>query len=144
MNGVNNYGELRLSPVWSGRDMTNGRFLKGHVPYTKGKRWCEYMSKRAQRRCAKGWKNLEVHRGKVHPNAGRPKKSVVALDEQGNWAVFPSLKHAAEWCSGKWENIFRCCRQNSLHKENTDHHYKGFRFYFETDDQWICKIKDYG
>lgn len=37
-----------------------GRFLPGHVPTNKGKTWGDYMTKRAQRRAAKGWKNCEI------------------------------------------------------------------------------------
>ena len=38
-----------------------GCFLKGHAPANKGKTWDEYMPKRSQKRCAKGWKNLDKH-----------------------------------------------------------------------------------
>lgn len=38
----------------------NGQFLKGTEPFNKGKKWDEYMGKRAQRRAMKGWKNLDI------------------------------------------------------------------------------------
>ena len=55
------YGELTLPPVWTGINKQNGRFLKGHVPANKGKKWSDYMGKRAMKRAAKGWKNLDKH-----------------------------------------------------------------------------------
>jgi hypothetical protein len=35
------YGELTLPPVWTGINKQTGRFLKGHVPANKGKKWSE-------------------------------------------------------------------------------------------------------
>lgn len=54
---------------------------------------------------------------------------------------------------GRHRNVGRCCRQNKSKKElrkpngkpsgrvNTDHRYMGVRFYFESDDIWMKKIK---
>ena len=39
------YGELTLSPVWTGINKQTGQFLKGHVPANKGKKWSDYMTK---------------------------------------------------------------------------------------------------
>lgn len=149
------YGEMRLSPVKEAVNRQNGQFLKGHVPANKGKRWKDYMSKRGQRRARKGWKNLDLHRNKNGraDNAGRCRKAVIAVMDDGSWCYFPYLAPAAEWIGGNRENVGRCCRANQskavLHnthgkptgKVNTDHHYKGVRFYFETDDIWTTKIK---
>ena len=144
----NNYGEMHLSPVWKGRDFTTGRYLKGHIPANKGKTWNETMGKRAQKRAAKGWKNLELHRCKGGgPNSGKPKKQVVVLSDEGKFAVFPSVKATAVYYGIKWENIARCCRQNQCGticrngEVNTDHKYKGFRFYFEGDSVWLKKLQ---
>ena len=46
--------ELYLPPVLPDYNLKTGQFKKGHVPYNKGKKWSEYMTKRAQKRCAKG------------------------------------------------------------------------------------------
>lgn len=134
------YGELNLGPVPTFRDATNGRFMKGHIPANKGKKWSEYLSRRAQRGSAKGWKNLELHRHRP-PNAGRAPKPVVAIMDDGRFKILPSLREAGEWCGGHWENVGRCCRENALRHVNTDHRYKGIRFYFMSDDSWICKRK---
>ena len=50
------YGELTLPPVWTGINKQNGQFLKGHVPANKGKKWSDYMGKRAMKRAAKNAK----------------------------------------------------------------------------------------
>ena len=54
--------ELYIPQTYEGRNMVNGRFLKGHTPHNKGKKWSDYLTKRQQRRCAKGWKNVEKFR----------------------------------------------------------------------------------
>ena len=148
------YGELTLTPVWTGINRQNGRFLKGHVPANKGKKWSQFMSKRSQKRAAKGWKNLELYRNKNGraDTAGRSRKEVIAVTDEGRWLYFSYLGAAAKWIGGNRENVGRCCRQNQRKailrdvksrpsgKVNTDHRYKGVRFYFESDDVWTTKI----
>lgn len=142
-----NYGELELPHEQSGFNRVTGQFLKGHVPTNKGKKWSQWMSKRGQKRAAKGWKNLELHRG--HPvTAGRNKKPVIAVSDKGNWVYLPDTKAAGEWIEGNRENVARCCRLNERRHVNrktgainTDHRYQGVRFYFESDDIWTTKIK---
>lgn len=162
---MTDYGELTLPPVWTGRNRINGRFLKGHVPASKGKKWNEFMSKRGQKRAMKGWKNLDLYRNKNHRSglAGRCPKKVVAVTDEGRFIVFPFIGAAHEWlnqivgrkCSR--ENIGRCCRQNEAkcvinkpwgkrtgkksYNVNIDHRYQGYRWYFETDNAWTTKIK---
>ena len=135
--------ELFLPPVeGERRNRVTGRFMKGHVPFTKGKKWSDYMSKRKQKRCQKGWKNLDLHRHRPS-SAGRPKKSVVALSDDGKFLVFDYVGQAALFCHGCESNVSRCCRQNALHGRNTDHQYKGFRFYYESDDAWLEKVNPF-
>ena len=152
------YGELILPLEYKGRNLKTGRFMKGNVPANKGKKWDEYMGKRAQRRAKKGWKNLDKYRNKNGraDNAGRCRKVVIAVMDDGKWNVFPYLGAAAKWVGGTRENVGRCCRDNqskrklsrpwgirSGHKPeavNTDHRYKGVRFYFESDNTWMEKI----
>ena len=142
--------ELTLPPKRPGRNLKNGRFLKGHVPANKGKKWDEFMSKRMQKRAAKGWQNLDRFRPKGHPNAGRKKICVVAIDKNGKFRVFSSIAHAASYYGGSASNIRRCCRENQEGrplkrpngKVNTDHRYKGVRFYYEKDGTWLKKYKE--
>ena len=143
------YGELYLPPEVPKRNAVTGRFMKGHVPANKGKKWSEYMSKRAQKRAAKGWKNLDKYRPKTRAdNAGRSRKQVIAVMDDGSWKVFSYLGSAGAWVGGSRENVSRCCRCNAArHKNkktgaiNTDHKYLGIRFYFEDDDIWTTKIE---
>ena len=154
------YGELTLAPIWTGVNKQTGRFLKGHVPANKGKKWSDYMGKRAMKRAMKGWKNVISHRPKTRPDtAGRCRKQVVAVMDDGSWLVFPYVGAAAKWLGdGNRENIGRCCRCNESKKVckhdwrpnqpkgasrvNTDHRYMGIRWYFETDNVWTEKIKE--
>lgn len=56
---------------------------------------------------------------------------------------------AHQWLGkGPRENIGRCCRCNEERhvnkktgKVNTDHRYMGIRFYFDSDSEWMKKIK---
>ena len=141
------------------RNIVNGRFLKGHVPANKGKKWSDYMGKRAMKRAMKGWQNVISHRPKTRPDtAGRCRKQVIAVMDDGKWLWFPYVGAAAQWLGGgSRENIGRCCRQNELKRVckhdwrpnqrkgasrvNTDHKYMGIRWYFETDNVWTTKIK---
>lgn len=154
--------ELTLPPVYTGRNFKNGRWLKGVTPFNKGKKWSEYMSEDAQRRSAKGWKNLDLHRNKNGRSdaAGRAARKVVIVFDDGSWTVLPSLSAAALWMKGRTginyqrENVRRCCKMNrepriihntrgkATDRVNTDHRYYGVRFYYESDVEiWTKKIK---
>jgi hypothetical protein len=128
--------------------------MKGHEPKNKGRKWCEYMSEEGQKRAAKGWKNLDKYRNRNgRPDtAGRFKKEVVAVRNNGTYHIFAYIGLAAEWLGGNRENIGRCCRLNRSRKAlkkpwgadagkvNTDHQYKGVRFYYADDPIWMEKI----
>ena len=141
--------ELLIEQPRPTRNKVTGRFLKGHVPHNKGKKWSEYMGKRAQKKSAKGWANLDRHRNKNGrpDNAGRCRKKVVAVTDDGTMHVFSFVGAAAQWIGGSRENVGRCCRYNTArHVDkrsgniNTDHRYKGVRWYFEGDPIWVSKI----
>lgn len=38
--------ELYIPPERPERNLVNGRFLKGHTPHNKGKKWADYMDMR--------------------------------------------------------------------------------------------------
>lgn len=143
------YGELYLPPEMPKRNAVNGRFLKGHIPANKGKKWEEYMGKRAMKRAMRGWKNLDKFRPKERPdNAGRCRKQVIAVTDDGTWRWFSHIGSAADFFNGIRENVGRCCRLNQSRRKNkktgavnTDHTYKGVRFYFEENSTWVDKIK---
>lgn len=141
-------GEIYIEPDLPKYNLKNGRFLKGHVPANKGKKWSDYMGKRAQKRAMKGWANLDKYRPHGCPGAGRNKKPVIAVSNSGKWMFFPYLGDARKWIGGNRENVARCCRSNQerhVNKKtgriNTDHRYKGVRFYFEEDTIWMQKAK---
>lgn len=124
----------------------NGQFLKGHTPHNKGKKWSEYVGKRAQKRMKKGWANLVTHRPTSRPYmAGRRRRQVIAVFDDGTWKHLSFIGSAAEWVGGRRENVGRCCRLNASRvskktgKINTDHRYNGIRFYFEDDTIWLVK-----
>jgi hypothetical protein len=142
--------ELYLPPEKLERNAVTGRYMKGHVPHNKGKKWNDYTTKRAQRGMRKGWKNLNKHRPKTRPdNAGRCMKPVIAVLDNGKFLYFRYTGAAAEWRRGDRGNISRCCRLNERplspvrKKLNTDHRYKGVRWYYEDNDIiWTSKIKN--
>lgn len=141
------YGELYLEPEPQ-KLKNSGRFQKGNIPFNKGKKWSEYVSKRSQKRMAKGWKNLELYRPKTRPDvAGRTKKPVIALFDNGEFVCYGSITGASIILGACRENIRRCCKDNQkrhINKKtgniNTDHRHKGIRFYYEDDDIWMKKI----
>ena len=147
--------ELYLPAPPPTRNRRTGQFLKGAKPWNKGMRWDEMMPKSSQRQCAKGWKNLQKYRPKTRPDtAGRSKKQVVAVTDDGKFRIFDYIGDAAMWVGGGRENVGRCCRQNrsrrTLHdvegnltdRVNTDHRYMGIRFYFCSDPIWWHKVRD--
>ena len=142
--------ELYLPPVLPDYNLKTGQFKKGHFPHNKGNKWSEYMTKRAQKRCAKGWKNLDKFRPTTPPDtAGRCRRPIIAVMDDGKWLFLPDAARAHLWLGkGTRENIGRCCRCNEERhvnkktgKVNTDHRYMGVRFYFDSDSEWMKKIK---
>lgn len=149
------YGELVLPPVYDGVNRVTGRFMKGHIPANKGKKWDEYMSKRSQRRCRKGWNNLDQYRPKKRPDtAGRCRRTLVAVMDDGTWKVFGFSREAVAWMGAQGvmcnrENIGRCARLNEsnrrrygVHPPSDDHRYKGVRWYYDDNSAWMRKIKN--
>jgi len=149
------YGELVMPPIYDGVNRVTGRFMKGHVPANKGKKWDEYMSKRSQRRCRKGWNNLDQYRPKKRPDtAGRCRRTLVAVMDDGSWKVFDFSREAVAWMGAHGvvcnrENIGRCARLNEskrrrygVHPQSDDHRYKGVRWYYDDNSAWMRKIKN--
>lgn len=149
--------ELIIPQERQQRNQINGQFLKGHVSLTKGVPRTKWMSKATDRRlreqCAKRL------REQPHPeNAGKPRRKVVLITDKGKFYIFASINEAARRTELEPHNIGRCCRQNESKREkirtwaknvskqdgslvNTDHRYKGVRWYFEDDNIWTTKIQ---
>jgi len=141
--------ELKMAPERKNRNPVNGRFVKGCTPYNKGKKWDEYISKREQK---KRLEHLHRFNGRC-PGSGRPKISVVAVNDHGRYLFFDSIIEASLWVGVRHENVRQCCCMNRdrkllrttsgklTNKVNTDHKLKGIRFYFKSDPTWMEKIK---
>jgi hypothetical protein len=147
--------ELTLPPERPQRDPTTGRFLPGSTPFNKGMKWDDYMDGRKQRKVRRiALENLAKHRPKKRPDtAGRCRRPVIAVMDDGTWHWFGAIVLAADWCGGSGPNIRRCIKDNlsgrilrkpwgkPTGKTNTDHKYMGVRWYYESDDLWTTKIK---
>lgn len=147
--------ELNLGPEYI-QPKRKGRFKKGHVPYNKGKKWDDYLPKEMQTKYLKHLKRVQFKKG--HPSyrpetAGRPKKKVIAVYDDGRFVVIPSIKKAADLMGVTSDSIYYTCKRNRarkmlrnphgkpLNKINTDYRTRGIRFYFEDDPIWMTKIK---
>jgi hypothetical protein len=107
-----------------------GAFLPGHVPFNKGKRWKEWMSKDAQLRAMRGWKNLKGRMDIGGWNA-RP---VVMIRDDGRLFIFPSIKAAGMKTGVQSRNINAVCQKKRRHAG-------GFRWFYESDNEWLDLIK---
>lgn len=145
--------ELKVEAKPSFVNRENGQFLKGHVPFNKGKKWQEWQTKEGRAKSAKGWKNLDIYRPKKRSdNAGRCGQKMVAVLDDGRWKVFKTISDASRFFGIQPRNITRCAMCNkagvnptrSWKRVNTDHKYKGMRWYYESDDLWIEKVKELG
>lgn len=133
--------ELYIPQELPKRNAMTGQYLKGHEPHNKGKHWGDYMGKRAQKRAAKGWRNIIEHPGCNRKVGELRKQQVVAVGAKGNWLVLPTCTVAAEWCGSTASNISRCCRWNKERRKTADYKVKGIRFYYENDNIWTTKIQ---
>lgn len=131
--------ELTLPPKRMDRNPKTGRFIKGRTPHNKGRKWSEWMSKRGQKRVAKCFKNIIVHRHIITP--GWNKRAVVAIDSDGRWAVVESATAAAKKVGTTQCNITRCCILNRDAVKGDNHKCRGIRFYYEDDEKWTTKIR---
>lgn len=146
---VKEYGELTLAPLPSNYNRSTGQFFKGHTPHNKCKKWETYLNKKQQKKCAKGWKNLEKYRPTSRPDVvDRCSKQIVCVFDDGEFVVFKSTAEAGRKLNVGQSAISRCCRKNKI-GENTklqrgnphsNYMYKGMRFYFESDTKWLNKI----
>lgn len=148
--------ELNLGPEYI-PPKRKGRFKKGHVPYNKGKKWDEYLPKAMQTKYLKHLKRVQFKKGNPSyrpETAGRPKRKVIAVYDDGRFFVIPSLSKARELMDVSSGVIRECCKKNRarrmlrnkngkpLNKVNTDYRCRGIRFYYEDDPIWTTKIKN--
>jgi hypothetical protein len=122
------------------RNGITGRYMKRHVPFNKGKRWSEYMTKFAQRKAAKGWANLDKFR-RNGACAGWNKRPVVAITNEGVFiGKFESAAEAAR-CFGTYpRNINLCCQKKRKHAGKINNG-RRLRWFYENDNEWLSHIK---
>lgn len=127
------YGELYIEPERKTTNAVTGRFLKGHVPHNKGKKWSEWMDMRKTKRVKR------IAKKNLRPNmniGGWNKRKVIAIDDKtGKWYVFESSQDAARKTGASAGLIRRCCRKANVH------HHHGLRWFWENDNEWTKFIK---
>ena len=101
-------------------------FLKGHVPYNKGRKWSQWMSRKSQLRAMKGWQNLK---GRMDIGGWNARK-VIMIREDGRWFVFPSASEAGRKTGIQDTNIRKTCRKERRTAG-------GFRWFYEDDNEWL-------
>lgn len=96
----------------------------------------EWMDGRKMRRVLRiGLKNLRHDLTPVY--AGKNRRAVVSVDDEGNWKVYSSAKKASEATGLIRENIGKCCRKQGRERCG------GLRwFFFYDDDEWTTLIND--
>lgn len=133
-NDKTHMNELYIPKDRPGRNFVNGRFLPGHVPHNKGKKWADYMDMRKARRIKRtAVKNL-VPGG--CPCAGWNARPVVALDGGRLAGVFPSSEEAGRKSGVPARNIRHCCEKKRKSAG-------GYRWFWEDDNDW-CRLLEGG
>lgn len=111
------------------RNLQNGRFLKGHIPHNRGKKWAEWMDGRKQQKVRRiGLKNLEG-KGRMDLGGWNARK-VVALRSDGKPFIFISASEAARVTGLIGRNIIRCCQGKCKHCGK-------FRWFYWESDEWV-------
>lgn len=82
----------------------NGRFVKGHIPHNKGKKWDEWMDGRKQRKV----KKCLIHIGNS-TLPGWNKKQVVGISIDGKACIFESSKDVERKLGIESRNVRGCC-----------------------------------
>lgn len=92
---------------------TNGQFLKGHIPFNKGKKWEDYMDMRKAKRIKRiALMNLARNRN----IGGWNKRAVVCVDEENNILGWFSSSNDAEKKTGICaRNIRTVCNGKRKH-----------------------------
>ena len=106
------------------RNAKNGRFLKGHEPFNKGKKMTEYLSEEKINKLKSNLKRT----GRSNIGGGN-KVKIIAI-KNGEFSVFESSTKAANLLNLHASNIIKCCQK----KRNST---GGIQFFYEKDNDWI-------
>jgi hypothetical protein len=121
--------ELYIPPERPERNLVNGRFLKGHTPHNKGKKWADYMDMRKAKRIKRiGVKNL-VRNYRI---SGWNAKPVVAIKDDELVGIYPSASEAGRKAGICGRNIISCCSGKRKHAG-------GYQWFWENDNTW-CNL----
>lgn len=113
------------------RNRVTGRFLKGHTPHNKGKKWSDYLDKRKWKKIKRiGLKNLKPS---ANTSAGWNARRVVAVKDEKLICVYPSMREAEHRTGIHQKKIKRCCIGK---KKDID----GYQWFFEDDHRWCDLI----
>lgn len=108
------------------RNLVNGRFLKGHTPHNKGRRWSDYIDNYKREKMLEG---LKLGR-KGNPNiAGSNAKQVVAIKDEQLFAIYPSSNDAGRKTGICSRNIRSCCAGKRKSAG-------GYQWFWESDNKW--------
>ena len=108
------------------RNPVNGRFLKGHVPFNKGRKWSDYIDTEKAVRMLKG---LEGGRKGNPSMPGWNARPIVAVKDGRFMGWFRSSYDAERKTGIQGRNIRLCCNGKRRHAG-------GLRWFFEDDDGW--------
>lgn len=113
------------------RNPVNGRFLKGNTPFTKGKKWENYMSEEKinvlREKVADSMRKNRIH----HPQNKVP---VICVDKDGNCRYYEGMKEAADSIGSSAGNVWKVC--HGIRKTT-----KGCRLFLFESNEWIKLIK---
>ena len=110
------------------RNYQNGRFLKGHIPHNKGKKWSEWMDGRKTKKVLRiGMQNLK---GRSDIGGWNARKVVAILESDGRWWVFSSAAKAGRITGLQSRNIIRCCQGKCKHCGR-------YRWFYWNEDGWV-------
>lgn len=118
--------ELYILPERPSRNPVNGRFLKGHTPHNKGKRWSDYMDMRKAKKIKRiGMKNLVRN----YQIAGWNAKPVVAVENGEIAGIYPSASEAGRKMGICSRNI-RSCYSGKRKSAG------GYQWFLESGNKW--------
>lgn len=127
--------ELTFPPERPDRNPVTGRFLPGHTPANKGRKWDEYMTAKSKKRVAVGWRNLDPYN-----KGNRLTRRIVGIAPSGKWYIFPSISKASEITGIRRDNINQCCCHSKVSQTYPKYTRKtagGWHWFYESDDAWL-------
>ena len=93
-----------LVPAKPKYQRNKGRFVKGHTPHNKGKKWSEWMSEEGQAKALSG-----LYHGGRHGIGGQNAIAIVGINKDGKECFFDSSKDAERKTGIDARNIRHCC-----------------------------------